>query len=73
MKEWVQQVSRHFTTIMIILGAFWWLAVPRAEEFIREAVNDRITLVEKQLIAVQEQLVIISNKLGKLESDANQR
>jgi F0F1-type ATP synthase membrane subunit b/b' len=48
-------IARHFTTFVVILGAFWWLGKPRAEEFIRGTVNDRIEQVENGVDAIRTQ------------------
>lgn len=67
MNNWIGVLSRHITTIVIIITSMWWLATPRAEEFIRRTVNTRITTVETKLDVVQSQLREIIRRLDRIE------
>jgi hypothetical protein len=64
-----QILLRHFTTITIIAGAFWWLAIPRVQAFINETVNDRISTIERRLDNIENLLVHINEQLDRMEKN----
>lgn len=64
-----QIVLRHFTTFLVIIGTLWIVAKPHAEEFIRDTVNDRISVLEYKIDYVLRQLTTITNKLNRLDRD----
>lgn len=65
--KWLSVTLRHFTTFIVIISFFWIVAKPHAEEFIRDTVNDRISLIEYKLDHVLRQLTNINNKLDQME------
>lgn len=65
---WLSIILRHFTTFVAIMAFFWVVAKPHAEEFVRDTVNNRISLIEYKLDYVMRQLNNISNKLDRLDS-----
>lgn len=69
--EWIRAISRHITTIVLFFTVIWWLAAPRAEEFVRKAVNVRISKVEMKVDDVGVQLNEIINRLEKIEGQTS--
>lgn len=62
-EKWWLILLRHFTTIIAIIAAFLWLALPRVEAFIQSAVNDRLVRVELTLDEHSRQLQSIIERL----------
>lgn len=73
MNEWLAIVSRHFTTVLVVVAVMWTVAKPHAEEFIRTTVNERITRVEMQLEKNNAILQGVSNKLTEIENRMKRR
>lgn len=76
MAEWVQVILRHGTTIAFVLAAVWWLATPRAEEFVQQAVDERISKVEAGVDAIEtktddlkSQIQEVIRRLERIERD----
>lgn len=66
-ERWWLILLRHFTTILALLAGFWWLAIPRVEAFIQNAVNDRILRVETTLDVHSRQLQSIIERLATVQ------
>lgn len=47
--DWLSIVFRHFATVLLMITLGWTVAKPHVENFVREAVNERITKIENQL------------------------
>jgi len=49
MIDLAKRLAELLTAAGIILGAIWYVGEPRAQEFVREAVNDQIVVLQDQL------------------------
>lgn len=63
--SWWQIILRHFASIVIVLGALWWLATPRVEAYVRQVVEDRFVSIELKLDQIKKQLQEIQETLDK--------
>lgn len=68
MKDWVGVVSRHLTTILVVVALMWTIAKPHAEDFIRKTVDDRITRMENKLDTQEGLLRDIVRRLDIIEN-----
>lgn len=73
MKDWVAIVSRHLTTVLVIVALMWTIAKPHAEDFIRKTVDDRITKIENQLDGQEGLLRDIIRRLDLIENRITRR
>lgn len=73
MKDWASIVSRHLTTVLVVVALMWTIAKPHAEDFIRKTVNDRITRVEQKLDSQEPILRDIVRRLDVIENRINRR
>lgn len=73
MNEWLAIVSRHFTTVLVVVAVMWTVAKPHAEEFIRTTVNERITRVEIQLEQQNKLLMDMSHRLEAIDNRTKRR
>lgn len=73
MKDWVAIVSRHLTTVLVIIALMWTIAKPHAEDFIRKTVDDRITKIENQLDGQEGLLRDIIRRLDLIENRITRR
>ena len=67
LQGWVSIILRHFTTFVVILGFFWIVAKPHAEEFVRSAVNDRINLLEYKIDYLLREVSNMNKKLERMQ------
>lgn len=73
MKDWAGIVSRHLTTVLVVVALMWTIAKPHAEDFIRKTVNDRITRLEQKLDSQEPILRDIVRRLDIIENRMNRR
>lgn len=73
MKDWVAIVSRHLTTVLVIIALMWTIAKPHAEDFVRKTVDDRITRIEQKLDSLEGISRDILNRLDKIENRITRR
>lgn len=73
MKDWVAIVSRHLTTVLVVVALMWTIAKPHAEDFIRTTVDDRITKIENQLDGQEDLLRDIIRRLDLIENRITRR
>ena len=65
---------RHITSALVIFGVIGYLAKPHAQDFVRDAVDDRIEKLEMQMDNVQRSMMaqqraqdVMQNDLGHLK------
>lgn len=68
MKDWAAVITRHLTTVIVVIGIMWTVAKPHAEDFIRKTVDDRMSRLEQQLDKQEDILKDIVRRLDIIEN-----
>lgn len=68
-RPWAGILARHLTTFLAILALLFTIARPHAEDFVKDAVDERIGKIEKQIGQLTLQFAISEQSATRMEAD----